>query len=118
MARAAYQMALANPKISAEVIEVNEFPELGQRYGVRAVPLTVIADKVAIPGMVHERILVEQVMKAVQSSVGEPPASSGYPAWASADSVVVKVDYSYKMIWPIALGTTFPLSTTVSMRIE
>ena len=47
-----------------------------------------------------------------------PNNASGYPAWASADSVVVKVDYGYKMIWPIALGTTFPLSTTVQMRIE
>ena len=28
---------------SAEVIEVNEFPDLGERYQVRAVPLTVIA---------------------------------------------------------------------------
>ena len=47
-----------------------------------------------------------------------PNNASGYPSWASADSVVVKVDYDYKMIWPIALGTTFPLSTTVQMRIE
>ena len=47
-----------------------------------------------------------------------PNNVSGYPNWASADSVVVQVDYSYKMIWPIALGTTFPLSTTVQMRIE
>ncbi len=47
-----------------------------------------------------------------------PNNVSGFPAWASADSVVVKVDYSYKMIWPIALGSTFPLSTAVQMRIE
>src|SRR3990172_1733738 len=77
MARAAYQLALANPRVHPEVIEVNEFPELAQRYGVRAVPLTVIADKVAIPGAVHERILVEQLLKAVQSPVSEPPESAG-----------------------------------------
>ncbi len=77
MARAAYQIALVNAKVSPEVIEVNEFPELAQRYGVRAVPLTVIDDKIAIPGMVQERVLVEQLLKAVQSPVGEPPTSSG-----------------------------------------
>ena len=77
MARAAYQLALANPKVRAEVIEVNEFPELAQRYGVRAVPLTVIADKLSIPGAVQERILVEQVLKAVQSPVSEPAELSG-----------------------------------------
>ena len=64
MMRAAYQLALANPQVRAEVIEVNEFPELGERYQVRAVPLTVIADKVAIPGAMHPDALVEQVLKA------------------------------------------------------
>lgn len=77
MARAAYQLALINPKVHPEVIAVNEFPELADRYSVRAVPLTVIADKVAIPGAVHERVLVEQLLKAVQSPVSEPPESGG-----------------------------------------
>ncbi len=77
MARAAYQMSLASPKVQAEVIEVNEFPELGERYGVRAVPLTVIADKVAIPGAVHESVLVEQVVKAAGSEVSGPPEALG-----------------------------------------
>jgi len=77
MARAAYQLSLASPKVQAEVIEVNEFPELEERYGVRAVPLTVIADKVAIPGAVHESVLVEQVLKAAGLDVSGPPAASG-----------------------------------------
>ena len=77
MARAAYQLALANPRVRAEVIEVNEFPELAERYGVRAVPLTVIADRVAIPGAVHEQVLVEQVLKAAQSAVAERPEAGG-----------------------------------------
>ncbi len=64
MARAAFQIAMVNPQVRAEVIEVNEFPELAQRYGVRAVPLTVINDRLAIPGMVEERVLVEQIVKA------------------------------------------------------
>ncbi len=74
MARAAYQLALASPRVRAEVIEVNEFPELADRYGVRAVPLTVINDQVAIPGAVTEQVLVEQVLKAAESALAGPPA--------------------------------------------
>ena len=77
MARLAFQLALVSPKVQAEVIEVNEFPELGDRYSVRAVPLTVINDRVAIPGAVHESVLVEQVVKAAQSAVSEPGGASG-----------------------------------------
>jgi glutaredoxin-like protein len=72
MARAAFQMALVNPRIKAEVIEVNEFPTLAQRYNVTAVPLTVIEDRIAIPGAVPEKALVEQVLKAAQSPAAQP----------------------------------------------
>jgi len=71
MMRLAYQLSLASPKVRAQVIEVNEFPELGDRYGVRAVPLTVIADKIAIPGAVQESALVEQVLKAADAETSE-----------------------------------------------
>ncbi len=77
MARAACQLALASPHIRSEVIEVNEFPDLAQRYGVRAVPLTVIEDRIVIPGAVPEKVLVEQVLKAAQSPVLEPSQASG-----------------------------------------
>src|SRR3989304_741618 len=77
MARAAYQLALVNPKVHPEVIEVSEFPELAQRYNVRAVPLTVIADKIAIPGAVQEQVLVEQLLKAVHSPALEPSEAAG-----------------------------------------
>jgi hypothetical protein len=52
MMRAAYQLALASPKVRSEVIEVNEFPSWGP-LPRSAVPLTVIAEKVAIPGAMH-----------------------------------------------------------------
>ncbi len=78
MARGAYQMALESPHIEVEVVEVNEFPELAQRYRVRAVPLTVIADKVAIPGAVPETVLVEQILKVAQGSgLAEPGEEAG-----------------------------------------
>jgi Flp pilus assembly protein TadG len=37
---------------------------------------------------------------------------------ATGDSVKVKVDYTYRMIWPLAFGTQLDLSSTVQMRIE
>jgi len=77
MMRLAYQLSLANPKVQAEVIEVNEFPELGERYGLRAVPLTVIADKIAIPGVVQESVLVEQVLTAAEVETGTPQSEGG-----------------------------------------
>jgi glutaredoxin-like protein len=64
MARSAFGLAMVNPKVKAEVVEVSEFPELARRYNVRAVPLTVINDRVAIPGAVPPRVLAEQVVKA------------------------------------------------------
>lgn len=72
MARAAFQMSLVNPHIKAEVIEVNEFPDLARRYNVTAVPLTVIEDRVAIPGAVPEKALVEQLLKAAKSPAAQP----------------------------------------------
>jgi glutaredoxin-like protein len=77
MARAAYQMTLANPKVRSEVIEINEFPDLAERYGVQAVPLTVIADRIAIPGAVPENVFVEQVVKASGAQVETPEGASG-----------------------------------------
>ncbi len=47
-----------------------------ERYNVRAVPLTVIDDSVAIPGMIPEQALVEQVVRAARPGApeGETPA--------------------------------------------
>jgi glutaredoxin-like protein len=77
MMRATFQMALVSPHIRAETIEVNEFPELADRYQVRAVPLTVINDEVAIPGMVHEKDLTKEIMKLAKTAT---PAEREEPA--------------------------------------
>jgi len=74
VARVVCQMAMVNPLVRSEVIEVSEFPELAEQYDVKAVPLTVIADRVSIPGMVPEATLVEEVVKAAGSGfVGAAP---------------------------------------------
>jgi Flp pilus assembly protein TadG len=53
----------------------------------------------------------------------ERPSGSSFvscssPQWQSGDAVVVQVDYDYRMLWPLALGNSLDLSSTVRMRIE
>ncbi len=40
------------------------------------------------------------------------------PDWESGDAVVVTVDYTYHMIWPLTFGNEIPITSTVRMRIE
>lgn len=79
MMRVAYQMAFISPHVTAEVIEVNEFPDLADKYKVQAVPLTIMNDAVAIPGMVHETQLVAEIVKLVGTTDGDTPAESAPP---------------------------------------
>jgi predicted DsbA family dithiol-disulfide isomerase len=64
----AYRLALANPYISAEGIEVTEFPELGDRYAVMGVPKTVIDDLVHIEGAVPEGMMVSKLREAIAAA--------------------------------------------------
>jgi Flp pilus assembly protein TadG len=45
-------------------------------------------------------------------------SSCSSPAWQSDDAVRVEVDYAYTMLWPLALGNSLDLTSTVQMRIE
>ena len=58
-------MAMTNPKVIAEVVEVQEFPHLAQRYGVRGVPKTVINDKVEFVGAVPEETFLSHIAEAL-----------------------------------------------------
>jgi glutaredoxin-like protein len=69
MARLAYQMALESPRIRAEVIEASEFPELSQRYQVRAVPTTVIDDKMTFAGAVPDDVLIDIIERVAQPAL-------------------------------------------------
>lgn len=62
----AHRLAYASPLITAAMVEVSEFPELGNRYDVMGVPRTVISDVTAIEGAVPEAKLRERLATAVQ----------------------------------------------------
>jgi predicted DsbA family dithiol-disulfide isomerase len=66
MVHTAYQFALENKYITAEGIEVIEFPQLGNYYNVSGVPKTVINDKEEIVGAVPESVFLESIEKAIE----------------------------------------------------
>jgi predicted DsbA family dithiol-disulfide isomerase len=57
-------MAIENEHVIADVVEVNEFPHLAQRYAIRGVPKTVINDSVEFVGNVPESQFLEHVQRA------------------------------------------------------
>jgi glutaredoxin-like protein len=61
---AAVRLALANAQVRAEVVEISEFPELVERFGVTATPLTVIDGRVVIRGAMDEVTLAAGVLAA------------------------------------------------------
>ena len=64
MSLLAYALAIENPRIAADIIESEEFPELARRYAVRQVPLTIINELSAIPGMISEAELLAKTLQA------------------------------------------------------
>lgn len=60
----AYKFALENDLVRADVIDVSEFPHLGQKYSVMGVPKTVINEQTEIVGAVPEAQFVALVLKA------------------------------------------------------
>lgn len=83
VARLAHAVALENPLITSDVIEVEEFPALAQMYAVRGVPKTVMGtvspligagSQVQIVGAVPEGQFVEKVLEAgVREASGDAP---------------------------------------------
>lgn len=57
-------MAIESDMITADVVEVNEFPEIAQRYSVYAVPKTVFNEGFAMEGGRPEQVFVEAVQQA------------------------------------------------------
>ena len=84
MARLAHAVAIENPLIRADVIEVQEFPALAQTYAVRGVPKTVmgtvsalagVAPQVQFVGAVPEPEFVARVLEAGVKETPEEPGS-------------------------------------------
>ncbi len=62
----AQQLAIENEMIQTSIVEVTEFPQLGQKYGVMGVPKIVINEKHSFEGALPENLFVEHVFNAVK----------------------------------------------------
>ena len=82
----AYNLAIENAYVTADVIEIAEFPQLALKYGVMGVPLTIVNETVRIRGDVSVSTFMQQVisvMKGSPKSPDEPSSNSGISAGAS-----------------------------------
>ncbi len=59
----AHKLAFANDHITADMVEVSEFPHLATKYQVYGVPRTVINEVIQIEGAAPEQMLVPELMK-------------------------------------------------------
>ncbi len=64
-ARLAHRLAVESAQVTADVIEVQEFPELIERYRVRGVPKVVINERVQFEGALPEAQFIRQVVLAI-----------------------------------------------------
>jgi len=64
----AQRLALVSDKVRADMVEVTEFPHLGQRYQVMGVPRTVINDDTYLEGAAPEAMLLQKLKDAVALS--------------------------------------------------
>ena len=67
VARVAHAMAVESQRVVADVVEVQEYPDLARMYQVRGVPRTIINDKIQFTGAVSE----DEFLKHVLAAAGE-----------------------------------------------
>jgi len=61
-------MAIESPRVTADVVEANEFPDLSYRFQVSGVPKIVINDTIELLGSQPEPRFVAAVVKAASPS--------------------------------------------------
>jgi len=60
----AHQFAIENPRVKADMIDVTEFPHLGQKYAVMGVPKVIINERVEFTGLLPEDQFLQHVIVA------------------------------------------------------
>ena len=66
MARTAFKFGLQSVRVKVDVIEAGEFPSLLQQVGAPVVPVTVINDEYATPGVIDEGDLAQALLLAAE----------------------------------------------------
>ena len=55
-------MAIASSKVTAEVVDAGEFPDMARRFSVGPVPKTVINEQIELVGALPEAFLLEKIL--------------------------------------------------------
>jgi glutaredoxin len=66
MSRVVFKLGLASARVKVDVIEVTEFPQVLAQIGAPVVPVTVINDLFATPGVLEEQQLAEALLLAAE----------------------------------------------------
>lgn len=67
MVQTAHKFSMINPEyIRSDMIEATEFQELSQKYGVFGVPKTIINEEIHIEGAIHEKMVLQKVLQAIE----------------------------------------------------
>jgi predicted DsbA family dithiol-disulfide isomerase len=69
----AYQLAIESDLVTADMVEVIEFPHLATKYQVMGVPRTVINEHIHIEGAVPEPLFMQEFAKVLEDE-HEPDA--------------------------------------------
>mgnify|MGYP001294651389 CR=1 FL=1 len=77
MGRVAHAIAQESSYVTADVVEVQEYPRLAQAFGVRGVPQTVINNSVSFTGAVTEAVFVQRVLEAVGVDIAQEDSQDG-----------------------------------------
>lgn len=64
-------MAVESDKVTADVIEVSEFPHIAQKYNIFAVPKTVVNESIEMDGARPEAALIGAIEAVTQGAPGE-----------------------------------------------
>jgi alkyl hydroperoxide reductase subunit AhpF len=65
-ARMVEKLGLQSARVRVDVVQVSEFPAIVQRWGLRAVPTTVIADKLVITGAIDEETVAQNILRVAE----------------------------------------------------
>ena len=70
VARLVNKLAIESARVSAEVVEVDQFPALGEQYDLEGVPTLVVNGRIALAGMQPEAHLLGAVVQAARAVRG------------------------------------------------
>lgn len=77
MTRHVTRLALESVRVSADVVEISEFPRVAERFGIRAVPTTIVGERAVLVGALDETALVSQIEQVAQGRVLRPSGPPG-----------------------------------------